>query len=96
MIAATVLESAAITVVFVRGSIFKRFREIGPSIWRELASCPLCAGVWIGAGWSLVRSALAGPIARVDVAADALAAGAMTGALAMAFVLLLAVLDKHS
>lgn len=43
-----VLFSAAITVVFVRGSVFAPLRQHGPALWRELAECPLCSGVWIG------------------------------------------------
>lgn len=93
---AFVLESAAVTVVFVKGSIFKRLRENGPELWREFAACPLCAGVWIGAGWLLVRRVLAGAALHADAAVDALAAGAITGVLSLGCVLLLAVLDKHT
>lgn len=45
-----VFTAAAITLVFVRGSIFAPLRSRGPGIWRELASCALCAGFWVGAG----------------------------------------------
>lgn len=45
-----VLESAAITLIFVRGSIFARLRSAGPAWWRELVSCAMCSGFWIGAG----------------------------------------------
>jgi hypothetical protein len=41
--------AAAITLVFVRGSIFEPLRSRGPKIWRDLASCALCAGFWVGA-----------------------------------------------
>jgi hypothetical protein len=41
--------AAAITLVFVRGSIFKGLRSSGPALWQELASCALCSGFWIGA-----------------------------------------------
>lgn len=44
------LESAAITLIFVRGSIFARLRSAGPGWWRELSSCAMCSGFWIGAG----------------------------------------------
>lgn len=43
-----VLFSSAITVVFTRGTVFASVRERGPKLWRELASCPLCVGVWVG------------------------------------------------
>lgn len=95
----SVLEAVAITIVFVRGSIFKSFRESGPALWRELASCPLCAGVWIGAGWMMAREAVAGRIRSyppVDFMMTALGTGAVVGSLALLFVLTLAVLDKHS
>lgn len=49
-----VLLSAAITVVFVRGSIFDALRAHGPELWRDLAKCPLCSGVWIGGGATAV------------------------------------------
>lgn len=45
-----VLVSAALTVVFVRGTLFDAFRRRGPDVWRELCSCALCMGVWVGGG----------------------------------------------
>lgn len=88
----TVLESAAITVVFTTGSIFDAFRERGPKLWRELARCPLCAGVWIGAVDYLVRAlnALAWrlPEPRSELftlCLTALGAGALAGCAALAF-----------
>ena len=42
------LEAAAITLLWVRGSVFKPLRERGPKLWQELASCSLCFGVWVG------------------------------------------------
>lgn len=92
MLDAGVFESAAITVVFAKGSIFKWLRSSGPEFWQELAGCPLCAGVWIGAGWRLLHA----PVVDSRVAWDALASGAETGVLALLLVLLLALLDKHS
>jgi hypothetical protein len=44
-----VATAAAITLVFVRGSIFEPLRSRGPALWRELASCALCSGFWVGA-----------------------------------------------
>ena len=43
-----VILSTSITLVLVHGTIFDWFRLHGPQITRELASCPLCLGVWIG------------------------------------------------
>ena len=94
MVLGHVIEAAAITLVFVRGSIFKRVREAGPSVWRELAGCPLCAGVWVGAAWHLLRER---PLAvSIDVIADVLGVGALTGVLALVVVLLVSLLDRWS
>lgn len=49
-----VLGAAAITLLFVLGSIFKPLREHGPKLWRELVTCPLCLGFWLGIGAILV------------------------------------------
>jgi hypothetical protein len=43
------LYCAAITLVFVRGSVFDWLRARGPGWWRELVSCALCSGFWVGA-----------------------------------------------
>lgn len=92
-----VLQAVALTVVFVRGAIFRRLREGGPALWRELAGCPLCAGVWIGAGWRLAYALL---VERAPTSTwlvmETLAAGAATGTIAFLVILLAAVLDKHS
>lgn len=50
------LQAAAITLIFVRGSIFERVRTRGPALWRELASCALCSGFWIGLAWFALAS----------------------------------------
>lgn len=46
----TVVLAASIALVFVRGSLFKRVRELGtePNLWREFAGCALCVGQWMG------------------------------------------------
>ena len=88
------LEAAAITIVVTKGSIFKRLREMGPWFWRELSSCPLCAGVWIGAGWYLVYQPL--PPSSLQVAVDALATGAVTGVMAFLIARVLLALEKYS
>lgn len=46
----SVLFSVVITLVFVSGTIFAPLRKLGPAWWRELVSCALCSGVWIGGG----------------------------------------------
>lgn len=87
-----VLEAVAITIVFTKGSIFKRLRESGPALWRELADCPLCAGVWIGMIWHLLR---ARPDAlSLNVTEQVLAAGVLTGVGALILSLFIALLDR--
>lgn len=81
-----VLFSAAITVVFTQGKIFRFAREHGPALWRELVSCPLCSGVWIGAGSSFLVGGHFVGLLRVY---EALAVGALAGCAAWAFVALL-------
>jgi hypothetical protein len=49
-------QAAAITLIFVRGSIFAGVRERGSKLWRELASCALCSGFWIGLAWFALAS----------------------------------------
>jgi hypothetical protein len=86
-----VLFSAAITVVFTQGKPTAFVREHGPALWRELASCPLCSGVWIGAlSSALVGGTLSG-LLRVY---EALALGTATGCLAWLFVALLNVMGS--
>jgi hypothetical protein len=46
--------AAATTLVITEGSIFRPIREHGPKLWRDLWSCPLCLGVWIGWAFALV------------------------------------------
>jgi hypothetical protein len=50
------LQAAAITLILTRGSIFEPLRSRGPALWRELSSCALCAGFWIGLAWFLLAS----------------------------------------
>jgi hypothetical protein len=54
-LALLVLFSAAITMVFTRGTIFDFARARGPTLWRDLAGCPLCSGVWIGGTVAALR-----------------------------------------
>ncbi len=86
------LFSAAITVVFTRGSIFQflrgpyqRARETEARItrfFRDLFSCPLCSGVWVGMGASLLHDSAG----RWDVirAIDLLGFGCVSAVLALA------------
>lgn len=91
------LESAAIAVVFTRGTIFKRLRESGPALWRDLTSCPLCVGVWVGGAWSIAtRSQVFSLPAVAPVALEALAVGTWSGVFALAISYALNILDKHA
>ena len=96
MIARYVLEAACITLVFTKGTIFKTVREHGPKLWQELASCPLCVGVWIGMFWRLLRSVNPEEVRSIALAEDVLASGAVTGVVALTVALFLSVLDRHS
>lgn len=49
-----ILQAVAITLVFTQGSIFKKLRDVGPKLWRDLSNCPLCTGVWVGMGSALL------------------------------------------
>lgn len=80
-----VIISVSITLVFTEGSLFNVFRRRGPKLLRDLASCPLCSGVWIGmicAGFAIDQGHLvliegAQTIGRV--APYVLGIGAITG-----------------
>ena len=99
MIARYVLEAAAITLVFTKGTLFKTVREHGPKLWQELAACPLCVGVWIGMLWRFLRSVPGfnpEELHPVSLAEDVLASGAATGVVALTVALFLSVLDRHS
>jgi len=43
-----VLQAVCITLVVTEGSIFSRLRTFGPALWRQLVSCSLCLGTWVG------------------------------------------------
>lgn len=86
-----VLFSAAITVVWTQGRIFRWFREHGPELWQDFAGCPLCSGVWIGAVSAL---AIGGQLTGLLRYYEALALGAGTGCVAWAFVAVLNVLGS--
>jgi hypothetical protein len=52
-----ILFAAAITVVWTEGSLFTPLRTRGPKLWRDLAGCALCSGVWVGCGVALLSGA---------------------------------------
>ena len=89
------LAGVAITVVFVKGSIFERVRKSGPALWQELARCPLCAGFWIGAGWHLFWTRDV-PLLSVERGLELIAYGAMTGVVALIVFLVAVLLLKYS
>jgi hypothetical protein len=80
----SVIAAAAITFVFVRGSIFDWTRDVGPRAWRDFASCPLCVGFWVGFALDLARSGAWRSFGRPPLSWDhaALGAAVVAGALA--------------
>lgn len=96
------IEAAAITVVFVRGSIFEPLRAHGPKLWRELVSCALCSGFWIGAVWRSLalwldpRISLQSFQGWVFAGSEITVVGALTGVSALLVVQVLDVLDRWS
>lgn len=89
--------SAAISVVFTQGSIFEPLRKHGPKLWRELASCALCSGVWIGSAMFvllsdfLVLSEFPHAAYKLWIAREIVAmlgAGSLSGCVAVIFVAL--------
>lgn len=74
------LEAAAITLLFVQGSIFKPLRERGPAIWQELAGCPLCFGFWAGAAGYMLDAGIPQDARSLWKLA---AAGALSGVIAL-------------
>lgn len=91
-LAVVALFSAAITVVFVRGSIFSPLRSHGPDLWKEFASCALCVGVWVGAGATALSTSYSPDLLAVFRALGlpllfaALGMGSMTGCAALLYV----------
>ncbi len=85
-IATIVLMGAAITLVVTNGSIFDVLRVRGPAFSRELFSCPLCLGVWIGmamTGWACWSRQLEMGDSWPIMAPYILGIGALTGAAAL-------------
>lgn len=88
-----VFESAAITLIFVRGSIFQRLRSAGPALWRELASCTMCSGFWIGLAWYAISAVSVHGYADFD-ARSCFGAGALSSGAALLLVRVLDALEK--
>lgn len=87
-----VLFSAAITVVFTRGSVFDAVRSRGPELWRDLAGCPLCTGVWVGGALEALQ------VQGLDfrAALTVLGVGCVTGCAALLYALLTDFLGSHA
>lgn len=94
------LFSASIAVVFVRGGIFSRLRNHGPALWRELSHCAMCVGVWVGGASQVLvcahQTAPSSVLDWLDVAFVVLGRGALTGVLALAYVLVWDWLEKDA
>jgi hypothetical protein len=73
----TIIYLVAISYVWSRGSIFRSLRTRGPALWRQLADCPLCSGVWIGLLGQLAFRLWPGPL-------TILGRGSLVGAAAFA------------
>jgi hypothetical protein len=92
-----ILFSAAISVVFTQGEIFKFLRR-GPWLWRELAKCALCTGVWVGMGMSTLFYGfphVGGDLwTTARAVATLLGTGAVSGCAALIFVAVWEKLDE--
>lgn len=96
-----ILQAAAVTLVFTRGSIFEalrgepyRAREAEPRLlrlFRDWASCPLCSGVWIGAAFYAVQT---WGSARLAHGLQVLGIACIVGVLASLLYMLLEFLDS--
>lgn len=83
MTAFQVLSSAAVAFVVARAGIFAWLRRGRPG-WVTFITCPLCVGFWVGAGIYTIRWAFR-PELRPELALDAVAGGALVGAVALLF-----------
>lgn len=81
----TVLFSAAITAVFVKGSLFSGLRARGPALWREWASCALCVGVWVGTAAAVMSCYYSRVSVDLLSVFAALGQGCVAGAAALLF-----------
>lgn len=86
-----VFEAAAITLLFVQGSIFRPLRERGPALWRELAGCPLCLGFWVGLFGAVLHL---GPPQDLHSLWKTWALGALSGVIALGCKYTLGLLDE--
>lgn len=88
------LEAAAITLLFVQGSIFKPLRERGPALWQELAGCPLCFGFWVGFAPHALEAVRGLRAQELHSLWSAVAAGALSGVIALVCKFVLGALDE--
>lgn len=89
-----VLQAAAITLVVTEGSIFARLRTFGPALWRQLISCSLCLGVWVGMGLYVLHALPIWWSWRLGV--EVLGFGCVSGVLAFVGAQGIACLDRWS
>jgi hypothetical protein len=92
-----VLQAVAITLVITEGSVFARLRTFGPTLWRQLISCSLCLGVWVGMAMYAANIAWTYPVMfKWPEAVEMLGFGCVTGVLAFMSAQLIACLDRWS
>jgi hypothetical protein len=89
-----VLQAVAITLVVTEGSIFARLRTFGPKLWRDLVSCSLCLGTWVGMGLYMVQVFTWPWTWRASI--EVLGFGCVSGVLALMGAQLIACLDRWS
>ena len=87
-------QAAAITLVVTEGSIFTRLRTFGPQLWRQLVSCSLCLGVWVGMALYVLHALPIWWSWRLGV--EVLGFGCASGVLAYTGAAVWAVLDRLS
>jgi len=86
-------QAAAITLVVTEGSIFAKLRTFGPALWRQLVSCSLCLGTWVGGALYVLHSP---PAAHYGYWLQVLGFGCMAGVLSLIGAMFIACLDRWS
>jgi hypothetical protein len=89
-----VLQAICITLVVTEGSIFSRLRTFGPALWRQLVSCSLCLGTWVGMVLYVLHALPIGWSWRLGV--EVLGFGCVSGVFAFLGAQLIACLDRLS